>query len=139
VVLGTIGGPLAAVWALGASPLVVLAWPARYAWAWFFCRPLLQERWVPARAVALSVLAVAGTISMLTFADLAGLLAAHPGWFVLLELWQAPTYVWLNLLPRWYFWDRPDYLWIASSWTFLESAIIFVVLWRWNPDGSQAD
>jgi hypothetical protein len=138
MLVGAILGPLVFIWVAGGTFLVFLAWPARYAWFWFLCRPLLRERWLDPRHVAVSVALLAGVISLATLVDLYGLVRVHPGWFVLLEAWQAPTYSWLGLSPRWYFWMRPDYLWIASSWTLVEGAAATVLLWRWRPVQAEA-
>jgi hypothetical protein len=133
VLSGTIIVPLVFIWVAGGTLLVFLAWPLRYLWAWFLCRPLLRDGWLSVRWVSVGLGLAAGLISLAVFVDLYGSVSVHPGWFVMLEAWQAPTYSWLGLMPRWYFWDRPDYLWLASSWTVVEATVLTAVLWRWHP------
>jgi hypothetical protein len=84
--------------------------------------------------VAIVVAGICGLISAVTFGNLLGYYSVHPGWFVALEWWQRPIYSWLGFLPRWYYGWRPDYLWIACVWTFVEGLGVSAMLWRWRPE-----
>lgn len=127
---GTLVVPMLVVWFTGDTPLVYLAWPLRYLWAWGLCLPVLDHGWLPPRATATGVLAVSLTLGLVILGDLAGLWAVHPGWFVALEGWQTPVYAWVGRLPRWFLLGRPGYLWILGAWTMVEGALASLVLWR---------
>lgn len=130
---GTVVVPLFLEVFAGGSPARFLALPLRWAWAWWLVRPLLAERWLPPRAVAVAVAGFCALVSGVTLVDLFGHGSFHPGWFLTLEWWQRPVWPWLELLPRSLFRYRPGYLWIASVWNLVEALFVGTLLWRWRP------
>jgi hypothetical protein len=124
----------------GGSPIRFLALPLRYAWVWCLGIPILREGWLPSRAVAVMLTAFCAVVSAVTLWDLVGLgyRSVHPGWFLGLEWWQRPLYPWVDLLPRWWWRDRPGYLWVVSAWNLVEGVALSVLFWsaRGRPEGS---
>jgi hypothetical protein len=114
----------------GGSALRFLALPLRYAWLAWLGLPILRQRWLPPRAVAVGLAAFALSVSGVTLVDLLAWREAHLGWFLALEWWQRPAYPWLDLLPRWWWLDKPGYLWTVSAWNLLEGVTVSVLVWR---------
>ncbi len=134
---GTIIAPLFFAVFTGGTFLRFFALPLRYAWAWWLCRPILRDAWLPPRAVAIGLGVVCGLLSAVTLGNLLGFYSLHPGWFLTLEWWQRPIYPWLVPLPRWFYGLRPGYLWIAAFWTLMEGLAVSAMLWRWRPAVSE--
>lgn len=131
LILGTVVVPL--FWEVfsAGSILRFAGLPIRYAWFVLLALPLLRERWISPRWVAVALLGFSLLITGMTLINLFGLRFIHPGWFLALEWWQRPLYPWIEVLPRWTLLERPGYLWTVSLWHLLEGAVVaHLLFWR---------
>lgn len=126
---GAVVAPLFLEVFAGGSWIRFLALPLRYAWLWWLGMPVLREGWLPPRVLAVALTAFCVCVSGITIVDLLGYGVVHPGWFLGLEWWQRGVYPWLDLLPRWWWRDRPGYLWAASAWNLAEGVAVSALFW----------